>query len=101
MLGLPPMNQFDATATPLFDCFTNTPDYTAYTAVTNKVPLNELNPSAATIPDTKLRQDAWVSARLPLTLPDECPEDVLNRILWRATRSTPYPEWAVKKVDDD
>ena len=27
MLGLPPMNQFDATATPMFDCFTNTPDF--------------------------------------------------------------------------
>ena len=25
MLGLPPMNQMDATATPMFDCFTNTP----------------------------------------------------------------------------
>ena len=23
MLGLPPMNQFDATATPMFDCFTD------------------------------------------------------------------------------
>ncbi len=32
MLGLPPMNQMDATATPMFDCFTNTPDFTAYTA---------------------------------------------------------------------
>ena len=30
MLGLPPMNQMDATATPMFDCFTNTPDFTAY-----------------------------------------------------------------------
>ena len=29
MLGLPPMNQMDATATPMFDCFTNTPDFTA------------------------------------------------------------------------
>ena len=36
MLGLPPMNQMDATATPMFDCFTNTPDFTTYDAVTNK-----------------------------------------------------------------
>ena len=28
ILGMPPMNQFDATATPMFDCFTNTPDFT-------------------------------------------------------------------------
>jgi hypothetical protein len=43
-----------------------------------------------------------VSARLPLAKPDQCPEDVLNRILWRATMGTqPYPEWAVKFVDED
>ena len=47
MLGLPPMNQFDATATPMFDCFTNTPDYTAFAAVTNNVPLDEMEPVLA------------------------------------------------------
>ena len=46
MLGLPPMNQMDATATPMFDCFTNTPDFTAFDAVTNNVPLDEMNPTA-------------------------------------------------------
>ncbi len=30
MLGLPPMNQMDATATPMFDCFTDTPDFTPF-----------------------------------------------------------------------
>ena len=49
MLGLPPMNQMDATATPMFDCFTNTPDYTAFDAVTNNVPLDEMNKSAREI----------------------------------------------------
>ncbi len=102
MLGLPPMNQMDATATPMFDCFTNTPDYTAYEAVTNNVPLDEMNPAPKKISDAQQRQDAYVSARLPLAKPDQCPEDVLNRILWRATMGTkPYPEWAVKIVDDD
>src|SRR3954469_14069093 len=28
ILGLPPMNQMDATATPLFECFTEMPDFT-------------------------------------------------------------------------
>jgi DNA-binding beta-propeller fold protein YncE len=101
MLGLPPMNQFDATATPMFDCFTNKPDFTAFDAVTNNVPLDELNPALKKISNAQLRQDAYVSARLPLDQPDQCPEDVLNRILWRATMSTPYPEWAVKLVDED
>ena len=102
MLGLPPMNQMDATATPMFDCFTNTPDFTAYDAVTNNVPLDEMNPPPKKLSDAQLRKDAYVSARLPLDKADQCPEDVLNRILWRATMGAkPYPEWAVKFVDDD
>ena len=102
MLGLPPMNQMDATATPMFDCFTNTPDYAGFDAVTNNVPLDQMNPAPKKIADAQLRKDALVSARLPLAKPDQCPEDVLNRILWRATMGAqPYPEWAVKVVDDD
>jgi hypothetical protein len=102
MLGLPPMNQMDATATPMFDCFTNKPDFTAFDAVTNNVPLDEINPAPKEISDAQRRKDAMVSARLPLDLPDQCPEDVLNRILWRATMGAkPYPEWAVKITDDD
>jgi YVTN family beta-propeller protein len=102
MLGLPPMNQMDATATPMFDCFTNTPDFTAFDAVKNNVPLDEMNPLLPKILNSQLRKDAMVSARLPLDLPDQCPEDVLNRILWRATMGAkPYPEWAVKITDDD
>ena len=101
MLGLPPMNQFDATATPMFDCFTNTPDFSGFTAVTNNVPLDELNPSVKQINDAQARQDAYVSGRLPLRQPDQCNEDVLNRILWRATMGAqPYPAWAVR-VDAD
>lgn len=101
ILGLPPMNQMDATATPMFDCFTNMPDFTAYNAVPNLVPLDEMNPSPKKIADAQLRKDALASAKLPLDKPDQCNEDVLNRILWRATMRTPYPEWAVKVVDDD
>jgi len=102
MLGLPPMNQLDATATPMFDCFTNTPDFAAFNALTNNIPLDEMNPAPNKIADAQLRRDAYVSARLPLAKPDQCPEDLLNRILWRATMGRqPYPEWAVKAVDDD
>ena len=102
MLGLPPMNQFDATATPMFDCFTNTPDFTAYDVVTNNVPLDEMNKPTKKTDDAKLRKDSVASDKLPLSQPDQCNEDVLNRILWRATMGAkPYPEWAVKVVDLD
>ncbi len=102
MLGLPPMNQMDATATPMFDCFTDMPDFTAFNAVTNLVPLDEMDPAPKKTSNSQRRKDAHVSARLPLAKPDQCPEDVLNRILWRATMGTErYPEWAVKHMDDD
>jgi DNA-binding beta-propeller fold protein YncE len=103
MLGLPPMNQMDATATPMFDCFTNTPDFTAFDAVTNQVPLDEMNPNPKEISDSVLRHDALVSSKLPLEKEDQCPEDLFNHILWRAMKGsqTPYPNWAVKVVDDN
>ena len=103
MLGLPPMNQMDATATPMSDCFTDTPDFTPYAAVPNHIPLDQMNPPAKTVSDALLRQHAYASARLPLDRVDQCPEDQLNRILWHAMKGSaqPYPEWAVAKVEDD
>ncbi len=103
MLGLPPMNQMDATATPMSDCFVNVPDLRPFTAVSNNVPLDEMNPAVKRISNATLRRDARVSARLPLSKPDQCPEDTLNRILWRAMKGTkePYPEWAISGHDDD
>jgi hypothetical protein len=68
MLGLPPMNQMDATATPMFDCFTNTPDFTAFDAVTNNVPLDEMNPRRRKF-RRAIAQGRLVSARLPLDSP--------------------------------
>jgi hypothetical protein len=103
MLSLPPMNQMDATATPMFDCFTNTPDFTAFDAIPNHIPLDQMNPSPQKISDTVLRQDAYVSAQLPLKQADQCPEDTFNRILWHEAKGSkkPYPVWAVKITDDD
>jgi YVTN family beta-propeller protein len=103
MLGLPPMNQMDATATPMFDCFTNTPDFTPFTAAANRVPLDQMNPEPGKISDSLLRRDASASARLPLQKEDQCPEDVFNRILWHVAKGsqTPYPDGAIKTVDDD
>ena len=103
MLGLPPMNQMDATATPMFDCFSDTPDFAPFDAVPNNVPLDWMNPESKNVSDRLLRQDARVSARLPLDKPDQCPEDLLNHILWRAVKGSraPYPDWAVKAEEDD
>ena len=71
--------------------------------VANNVPLDQMNPRAAEISDPVLRKDAYVSARLPLEKEDQCPEDLFNHILWRASKGSqaPYPDWAVKPGDDD
>jgi len=103
ILGLPPMNQFDATATPMFDCFTATPDFTPFEAVPNQIPLDQMNPKTKDIADTLLRRNARISARLNFRQIDACPEDTLNRILWHAVKGSevPYPSWAVTLVADE
>jgi hypothetical protein len=51
-------------------------------------------------------REAKLSSRLPLKKPDQCPEDVLNKILWHAQMGfdLPYPQWAItsgaKDADD-
>ncbi len=103
ILGLPPMNQFDASATPLFDCFTEIADLTPFDTVANHVPLDEMNPDPKAIKDEALREDAVVSGTLNFKEIDRAPEDVLNRILWRSQRGSvaAYPEWATMIVADD
>ncbi|MGL4514399.1 MAG: alkaline phosphatase family protein [Lacipirellulaceae bacterium] len=96
ILGIPPMNQLDASATAMADCFVDAPDLTPYEAAPNVVPLDELNPAPAAISNPSRREWALASAMLPLDEVDQADEDTLNRILWNATRGDePYPAWAV------
>jgi len=106
ILGLPPMNQMDATATPMFDCFTSQPDFTPYNSVTNNIPLDQMNPEPKAISEPLQRRYAILSSQLPLEKVDQCPEDLLNRIIWHAQKGPHalYPAWAIthsRKVDDD
>ncbi|MES2789821.1 MAG: alkaline phosphatase family protein, partial [Planctomycetota bacterium] len=103
ILGLPLMNQFDASATPMFDCFTDKADLTPFKAVANRVPLDQMNPHPAAIMNELLKKDALVSASLNFREVDKAPEDVLNRILWRALKGPQiaYPEWAAGIEEDD
>ena len=103
ILGLPPMNQFDASATPMFDCFQDTADQTPFVSVPNQVPLDQMNPDPKAIADPLLRQQAITSSTLNFREIDKAPEDVLNRILWHAMKGsqTPYPEWAISLVDEE
>src|SRR5207249_11288100 len=46
ILGLPPLSQYDAVATPLWNAFTRRPDSTPFVHLPSTWPLHELNPSA-------------------------------------------------------
>jgi YVTN family beta-propeller protein len=103
ILGLPPMNQFDATATPMSDCFTATPNFRPFESVPANIALDTMNPPKEKITDALLRRHAILSGRLNFKRVDACPEDTLNRILWHAVKGSaaPYPAWAVTLVVDD
>ncbi|MGC3944784.1 MAG: bifunctional YncE family protein/alkaline phosphatase family protein [Chryseolinea sp.] len=82
ILGLPPMNVIDATATPMFDCFNSEPDVTfKYTAIPNRVKLNEMN-----TPPDKLKGKALnftkQSQQYAFSIIDQGHDDLLNRIIW-------------------
>jgi hypothetical protein len=103
VLGLPPMNQFDASATPMRDCFQDAPDLTPFTAVPNRVPLDQMNPAAKAHLNRTLRRNAELSARMDFEHVDRAPEALLNRILWQAMAGLekPYPQWAITRGAED
>ncbi|MFM8985771.1 MAG: alkaline phosphatase family protein [Planctomycetia bacterium] len=103
ILGLPPLNQFDASATPMFDCFTDVADLRPFTALPANVPLDRMNPDPKAIHEPATKAAAIASAAMNFTEIDAAPEDALNRILWHAAKgpSAPYPEWAVAADADD
>ncbi|MCC6124380.1 MAG: bifunctional YncE family protein/alkaline phosphatase family protein [Pirellulales bacterium] len=103
ILGLPPMNQFDAAATPMASCFTDKPDLAPFEALKNNIPLDRMNPQVSDIKDPRQRRWAEVSLTLPLDDIDQADEDTLNRILWHSQRGRDdtYPAWAVNAEEED
>jgi hypothetical protein len=85
ILGLPPLTQYDAGATPMFNCFGQTASVTPYTVLTPKVDLQAKN--------TTKTMFSKESARMNFREYDRAPEDELNRILWHVAKGleTPYP----------
>jgi hypothetical protein len=103
ILGMRPMNQFDASATPMFDCFTDVADPTPFDVLEVGIPLDQMNAPPQSIRDPVLRDGAVASAAMNFAEIDRAPEDLLNRILWHARKGSavPYPEWAVTAAGDD
>lgn len=102
ILGIPPMNAIDATALPMFQCFTDRPSDFVYHAIPNKIPLNELNPKLSALKGKDLYY-AKLSLRPEFNNIDGGNDDMMNRIIWYyAKGKEPYPKhFAGKPGDDD
>jgi hypothetical protein len=77
ILGLPPMSQYDAAATPMWSCFGNTPDLEPF--VTRP-------PQVDTRQRTAFDASALQSRHLDFSRPDRVPDLLLNEILWKSVK---------------
>ena len=78
ILGLSPLSQYDANATPMTAAFTTVPDFSPYRALPAQTPLDARNPMTG--------PGARASAKLDLSAPDRADPNALNEILWNALK---------------
>ncbi len=92
LFNIPPHTRFLQSARIMSSIFTNESDLKPYSALTPKVPLDEMNPPFSALTGQKLWA-ARESARMNWNDPDDAPQDTLNKILWWESKGydTPYP----------
>jgi DNA-binding beta-propeller fold protein YncE len=83
ILGLPPMSNFDAAATPMYGAFQATPVLTPFTARPARMDVTEKNAIGA--------WGAAASAKMNMAEADLCPDLELNEIVWRSVRGAHSP----------
>jgi len=99
ILGLPPMSQYDAAATPMFRSFTATPNLTPFISLPSNIDFNEMN--------TATTASALLSDQIDLTKEDRVPDMLFSEIIWKAVKGEhsemPAPRRSafVKITDDD
>lgn len=85
VLGLPALNRFDATATPLSKCFTSKADLRPYTVKANRIPLDELNPKVASLTGLT-KKLALACGQMDWDHVDRADGKVVTQAVWRATK---------------
>ncbi|MFD0941528.1 bifunctional YncE family protein/alkaline phosphatase family protein [Pedobacter boryungensis] len=78
ILGLPPMSQYDAAAMPLFECFTNKPDFTPYNVIIPSINLNNRNVG---VNESSKRSEFFNFAK-----EDSAPDLDLNEVIWKSVK---------------
>jgi DNA-binding beta-propeller fold protein YncE len=97
ILGLPPMSQYDASATPMWRCFDNTAGHAPYSYRKCNVDLNLKNSA----------ENKWsiISETLDFSREDRAPDDTFNRIIWAAVKGDniayPAPRRAAFFMQDE
>lgn len=75
ILGLPPMSQYDAAATPMWDCLGSLADTTSFTAIQAQVDINERNTG-----------EKNTSSKFNFKSPDLVPNRLLNNDIWKSVK---------------
>lgn len=78
LLGLPPMSQFDAAATPMYASFGIEADARPYVALPAEVDVNAKN--------TSRTYGARLSQRMDFSAVDKAPMHLLNDIIWKSVK---------------
>lgn len=103
ILGMPPMSQYDAAATPMWNCFQPTADLSVFNAKPLQWDINEKN----------ISKNSWqrLSETFDFTKEDRAPDDLFSEVIWKAVKGVnaimPAPKRAAfvnlgeAKKDDD
>lgn len=83
ILGLPPMSQYDAAATPMWNSFTATPDYKPFVSLPANINLNERN--------TRNTASARLSNTFDFRKEDTIPDLIFSEIVWKAIKGEDSP----------
>jgi len=83
ILGIPPMSQYDAAATPMWRCFTSTPNLNSFNALMPTIHLKEKNTA----------RNEWQrrSEQFNLAKEDAVPDLEFNKVLWHGLKGDHIP----------
>ncbi len=78
ILGLPPMTQYDAAATPMWKCFSATADLTPFRSLPANINLADVN--------TKMNDLAKRSEAFDFSKEDQIPDMEFSEVIWKAVK---------------
>lgn len=78
ILGLPPMSQYDAASTPMWECFTAVPDFTPFIALDATYDIHEMN--------TEKNEISRLSDSFNLEEMDAAPDHLFSQVIWKAVK---------------